>query len=203
MRSQARKWRGSRLAGSSQTGKSRSRTYAQNRAAAKGQQRPHQHTLSRGHAREPGGARAGQGSHQHRLGLVVGVMRREHQLGTEVEAGGLKPGVARGASGGLSRARAEGSAAFDVGHAAGAGQRAHRIRHPPARRVDPVVEMRHDQVQPVEAECAVEQVQQRDGIGSPRYRYKRAAGRQPERGQVAAEGVEQYHPISAVESGFG
>ena len=168
----------------------------QHRLAPEWQQRADQDAPAHGHSRQAGGARAAERPHEHGLDLIVGVMRGEDERRPKADAGRLEPGVAGRAGEGLAGRRTQLGPAYLEGELVRHGERPYCIGHARAGGMDPVIEVRHHEIQLVKIERAMQEIEQRDRIGSARHRDERAPGRQVQRRELAPEVVEQRHAAS-------
>lgn len=158
----------------------------------KPEQRPYQHAGHLLHSGQSAGAGALEGAHEHRLGLVVGMVRGEDQDGTESFAEAVEPGVPRLARRGLPRARSESEPGDLTPEAEALGERGHVPRDGRAIGMDTVVGVRHHEMEALGG-GAMKEIEKSHGVETAGDGDQRPAGRQGERCEMRAELVVEIH----------
>jgi hypothetical protein len=156
-------------------------------ATRKPQQRPHDRPLHRSHSRKTGRTRALENPHQDSLDLIIGVMSGKDHLSTRSSPRVFQPSVAPRARERLGCTGPEMQLPRLVWQTECGRQPAHLFRKDVALRVDAVIDMPHDQLEPMRVAGPDQQVQKDSGIGSTRNGDQSAARLQPQLRQMLSE----------------
>jgi hypothetical protein len=140
--------------------------------AAKWQQRSHEGTTDWSHAGKPRWAGAGQDPHEHGLDLVVGLVARQNGCRASPCTSFFQPGVAPSPCQGLTSRRAK----FQLSHLhrqiVRTGQTADPCGNPSTLRMDSVIGMGYDEIEPVHISRPGQKIQQGYGVRATGDRYQ-------------------------------
>ena len=120
-------------------------------------------------------------------------MRGQHERRLESRSRAAQPGVSGEPGARFTGRGAQGEGADVTPQAVLRGEGADASRDSGALGMNPVVHVRHDQIEPVEVGGPEEQIEQRDRIGAPGDGHEHTARRQVEGWQMSAELAEEIH----------
>ena len=161
-------------------------------APTEAEQRAHECSTDGGNPRESSRPGALERTHEHGLGLVVGVVRREDERGVQSRAQREEPAVARLPRGSLSGPGAELEPLDFAPQSEGRGKGCHPLGDRGALRLDPVIRVRHHEL----AVCRLapmEEIEEDDGVETAGDGDERRAAGQLQGVEVGAKLGREVH----------